>query len=367
MNKKVLVGVLDWGLGHATRTIPVVQELLKQGCQVELAANGPQQEILREAFPNLVFHEPPAYHIRYADTGKKLVWGLLMEVPRIVKVIKHEQQWITELANRISFDLIISDNRYGFYHPAIPSVIISHQLSPKTGLGKLADYFARIIHFTFLSRFNACWVPDTPQIPGLSGDLSHPDKLPKNIAYIGVLSRFDPPAPNQDRHSHASPYLLLVMSGPEPARTDFEQLLRSQIHHSPLPCKVVRGLPGRPDEQELSAPQTSLTALLNHADSQTLQSLISRADLVICRSGYSSIMDLVRLHARAVLVPTPGQTEQEYLARHLDKNGIYPHMEQSTFDLHKAWEKSQNFPYRHLQTDQNLLSKAVETQLKSLY
>jgi UDP-N-acetylglucosamine transferase subunit ALG13 len=219
-------------------------------------------------------------------------------------------------------------------------------------MGSFIDTLVRKVHYQHLNKFDKCWVPDQEKAGGLAGTLSHPVQLPTRVQYIGPLSRLS------RTRSITSSKLLVVLSGPEPARSQFEEIVQLQLQHYPGPYLLVRGLPGgdlnnNPDE-------------LNYADTETMNRLFSEASLVICRSGYTTIMDLVKLGKKAVLVPTPGQTEQEYLAHHLHEKNLFPYMYQSEFDLAKAVERSGTYNYQTLNIDFEAYKPALQQLINKL-
>jgi len=346
MPKKILVGVLDWGLGHATRSVPLINYLSQFQCQIFIAASGPQKKVLLEIFPDLEFLNPPPYSIRYSKNGKYLPLEIFLQLPRLYKVIRDEKGWVGAQHGKHQFDLIISDNRYGFYHKSVPSVFISHQLSPKSGWGNLADRMLRKIHYHFIKRFNRCWVPDAETGGGLAGELSHPATLPPNTRFIGPLSRLEKQTGIQKKQ------LLILISGPEPARTHFEEMLRGQLKGYQGSHVLVRGLPTSAEHQSPNE--------FNHVDAPTLARLMTESSLVICRSGYTTIMDLLKMGRKAFLIPTPGQTEQEYLAGYLDSQGIFPFAKQSSFNLTAAIAKAERYPYKTPDLDFESYKKEIE-------
>jgi UDP-N-acetylglucosamine transferase subunit ALG13 len=303
--------------------------MLQTECQIFIAASGPQRKILQEAFPSLTFLEPPPYRIVYPAKGKNLVFSIIRQLPRLRKLIKSEHDWLQKVITEYGIQLIISDNRYGFHARGVHSVFITHQLAPKSGMGRQVDRIARQIQYRYINQFDECWVPDLPEQGGMAGELSHPVIKPEQTIYIGPLSRF------KRTKAESSPQLLILISGPEPARSEFEQIVRSQLQNYHEPYLLIRGLPG---SNESPGPNE-----INHANTETLSSLLQEASLVISRSGYTTVMDLVKLGKKAVLVPTPGQTEQEYLAQHLEKRNIFPFMLQSAFKLDKAVKMSETF------------------------
>jgi UDP:flavonoid glycosyltransferase YjiC (YdhE family) len=348
MPKKILVGILDWGLGHATRCVPLIRYLLQTQCQIFIAATGAQKKILQDAFPEAYFLDPPPYRIQYPPGGNNLIFSIVKQLPRLQKLIEEEQKWVSTAVLEHKIDLVISDNRYGFHAPGIPSAFITHQLSPRSGWGLLADLTARAVHYRYIKAFDECWVPDLANNGGLAGGLSHPSALPSTVSYIGPLSRFT----LGESTLGECVGILAVMSGPEPARTEFESLIRPQLKSCGIPYRLVRGLPG--NEESLEPFE------MNYAGTAALGQLMAKADLVICRSGYTSVMDLVRLRKKAVLVPTPGQTEQEYLAEHLQTKKLFPYLPQDRFDLKNAVSLANSFEYGFPEMDYDAYKKTLD-------
>ena len=331
---KILFAPLDWGLGHATRSIPIIQQLLDRGCAVYLAGDGAVAKVLQEAFPQLPLLPLPGYQVRYASEGKYFGWMLLRQLPRLIGVMQAEQRWLQEQVKIHGFDAVISDNRPGLYHPTIPTVYITHQLTVLAG-SRWNTYWATRWHRRIIRRFGACWVPDQSDAPGLAGTLSHPDDLPADMRpqYLGVLSRLEPnpTIPRDPNH------LLILLSGPEPQRSLLEAKMVQQLKGWPGTAWLVRGLPDASEkEYTLSLPVSDRVQVKQHLHPRDLALAMQQAGWVWCRSGYTTIMDLIRLNTPAVLVPTPGQSEQLYLAKHLSEAGLFPVQHQDELDIHRA-------------------------------
>ena len=333
---KILVAPLDWGLGHATRCIPIIRELVHLGCEVTIAASGQTQVLLQKEFPELSFLSIRGYGIRY---GKCNVLGaLFIQLPQILRTLKYERQWLAEIVQKEKFDAIISDNRPGLHHPKIPSVYITHQLQIESGMGKWANLLLLKLHKKYYQHFHEIWVPDLEAGSGLAGRLSHPRYLTENVYYIGPLTRF------RLQHEIKKNWdLLILLSGPEPQRSLFEHVLLHQLKQTSISVLLVRGLPGKDAIPEGLAKNITVR---NHLSATELEKEIAASSLILCRSGYTTVMDLVFFQKKAVLVPTPGQTEQIYLAKHLLKNGAFPFINQKAFSLEKAIEIGRSYPYK---------------------
>ena len=338
---KVLVAPLDWGLGHATRCIPIIKELISQGARVVIAASGSQKTLLIQEFPTLEFLEIPGYKIRY-KTGVLLKWALAAKIPSLLCQINRENKWLEHTLKQQRLDAVISDSRYGLYHKTLYTVFITHQLYiqsgwnlPKRGsrwrqfAGSWVDGLLLKWNYKIIEKFSCIWVPDMQDSHSIAGRLSHPPVLPSiPLKFIGILSRFDLPEKRPVKN-----FLLILLSGPEPQRTRFENILLRQLKNVSLQTLVVRGLPGSDDPVPFVNDQVKI---FNHIPSEILNEKILEAEFIIARSGYSTIMDLVKLKKNAILVPTPGQTEQEYLGSYLHEKGLMYMVTQKNFSLEKS-------------------------------
>lgn len=356
---RVLVAPLDWGLGHATRCIPVIRELIRQGAEPCLACAGPTARLLEQEFPGLAIFPLRGYEIRYAKSRTGLFFSMLFQLPRMLASIRRERAWLKELLTREHFDAIISDNRYGLSHPAIPTVFITHQLRILSPLGKWNERILQKLNYRYINQFTECWVPDHATAPGLAGSLSHPDKLPAiPVKYTGPLSRFTA----QDG-TEKKGHLLILLSGPEPQRSLLEDKLSKAIAHYAGTADFVRGLPAA----QSFIPSTRMLQFHNHLHADALQQKIAEAEYVIARSGYSTVMDLALLGKKSILIPTPGQTEQEYLAGFLQEKKFACSFTQQGFSLDQALETARSFAYKPFSLpERDDLAQCVQQLLHSL-
>lgn len=336
-NTRILLAPLDWGLGHATRCIPIIRYLQEQGCEMVLAADGAVAKLLQQEFPGLRLVQLKGYNIRYGK-GSSMFMNLLQQLPSIFNNIRYEQQWLQALLQQEQFDLIISDNRPGFYSTEVPSVYITHQLLIKSGKGKWMNRMLQQLHAGYMKKFTAVWVPDTDTAMNLAGELSHPAKPLITPVYLGLLSRMQPMEVKEQID------LLILLSGPEPQRSILELQLLQSLQSFNGKVVLVRGLPNETASLNVPAHVT----VHAHLPSQQLQQVICAAQLVVCRSGYTSLMDLTRLQKRAVLIPTPGQPEQEYLAAHLQSLQLFPFLTQDEASIQKAIAAANEFNYQQL-------------------
>jgi len=260
---------------------------------------------MQTEFPELEFVHLNGYKLKYGSSKWCTIFKIILQIPKILIAINRENRWLRNYTKSKHLDLIIADNRYGLRHPHIISVFITHQLLIKTSLGTLADRLIQQINYRYINRFNECWVPDAAGAINLAGALSHPAVLPATpLTYIGIQSRINK-AVTPATHS-----LLILLSGPEPQRSIIENILLQQLTQYHYPAVLVRGLPGA---SAITNAPPGVTAF-NHLAGSQLQHAINAADIIISRSGYSTIMDVLPLGKKCILVPTPGQAEQEYLA-----------------------------------------------------
>ena len=334
-NTRILLAPLDWGLGHATRCIPLIRYLQELGCEVVLAADGAVAALLQNEFPDIRIVQLNGYNIRYGK-GNSLFLNLLQQLPSIFNNIRHEQQWLQSFLKTEPFDLIISDNRPGFYSTTVPSVYITHQLLIRSGKGKWMNRLLQRLHTVYIKKFKAVWVPDMDDTVHLAGELSHPAKALVTPVYLGLLSRMQKVSVAEQND------VLLLLSGPEPQRTILETKLVQSLHSFNGNAVLVRGLPT--ETTVLNVP--SSVTVYTHLPAQELQKVICASQLVVCRSGYTSVMDLIRLQKKAVLIPTPGQPEQEYLATHLQSLQLFPSLKQNEASIEKAIAVAASFNYQ---------------------
>ena len=293
------------------------------GWELTLAAEGNIAALLTKEFPALRVIPLKGYRITYPNKGALFIPKILLQVPKILHSIKNEHQWLDHQLDNNQWDLIISDNRYGLYTNRTKTVFITHQLGIISGFGRLGDVLLRSMLYRWINRFNTCWIPDAQGQINIAGKLSHPLSMPNHYAFIGPLSRLNNAPVLADDH------LLVLLSGPEPQRTILEKKLIDQLSNTDQTVIFVRGLPSGAALMQ----NRGRIRFENHLDTNALSETLSNAKLVICRSGYSSVMDLLKLKKRALLIPTPGQTEQVYLAKHLGALHWFVVQEQSQLDL----------------------------------
>lgn len=318
--RNILVAPLNWGLGHATRCIPLIKELMFHGFNPIIASDGIALSLLKKEFPHLEAITLPSYNIEYARKASNFKLKLLLDSPIILKSIIKEKRIIKNLVRAGKIQGIISDNRFGVHNYKVPSVFITHQLNVLSGT---TTWLSSKIHRYIIKRFDECWVPDLEGKINLSGVLGHVDDSSLNLKYIGPLSRFEKTITNKEYD------ILALLSGPEPQRSYFEKKLYKELLKTEQKVLFVRG---QVENEQKSFTFKNIT-VYNFMTTQKLEAALNSSKVVVSRSGYTTIMDLAKLEKKAFFIPTPGQFEQEYLAERLDKMNLIPYCSQDDFSL----------------------------------
>ena len=336
--RKILVAPLDWGMGHAARTIPLIHALRSYGnCQVLLGVSGHSGELLKAEFPSLEAVDLPALSMKYS-AGRSQVLRIFFQIPRMILSVIREHYRLKKLVRVRQISAVISDNRYGLYCRKVPSILILHQLQFRfpPGVNFLSGIFSTI-QAIWIKRFNQVWIPDLPGANSAAGVLSDPPAGLHHTYHIGLLSRFF--YGKTGGHPVDDPYpLVALLSGPEPQRTQLEQLVEGELKQTGQRALLIRGVIG----DGVMRSRGGVTRV-SHMLSGELHRHLQSAGVVVCRSGYSSVMDLIALGKRAVLIPTPGQPEQEYLAAYLGQKGWFYSQHQHMFNLHEALQKVRDY------------------------
>lgn len=291
-NKQILFAALDWGMGHLTRSTVLIKALLENGNSIFFAGTKKQCDFIQAEFDLIECFEIGGYKINW-DSKKNSFTQVLIQFPKIKKAIRKEHKWVEYFVTENQIDLIISDNRYGFYHEKIESVLITHQLNLQ--IPNFRSIVNKRLH-NWISNFDTVWVPDNEDRK-LTGELSSPQKL-INVHFIGPLCRFE-------KLETAIIYdYLIILSGPEPERTNFIQTALAY-------CKG--------ESRKICIVGTKVEGIDSFENPTTHQlgQLIAQSETVISRAGYTTIMELVYLDKKAILFPTKGQYEQEYLAKQI--------------------------------------------------
>ena len=297
-NKTILLSPLDWGFGHTSRCVPLIRTLSANCNEIIFAGNATQINFINTEFPLIKTELIDGYNI-YLSSQESTYKQVIKQSLKIVKTVKKETTWVKKYVSTNNIDLIISDNRYGFRHPDIQSVFIGHQLN--LNLPK----FKKIVNQQLANQinlFNECWIPDNEEL-NLSGSLSKSILIKIARNYIGLLSRF------KIKTEVIKYDYLFIVSGPSPENNIFLNKIEQKIQKSNLKIaivSVIKSVNSNTNADYFCLPSTKL-----------LNNLINQSECVVSKSGYTTIMEMVALNKKAILIPTKGQFEQEYLAKHI--------------------------------------------------
>jgi uncharacterized protein (TIGR00661 family) len=317
---RILFGVFDWGLGHATRDIPLITAMLERN-EVHILSTGHALQILRNHFgERCTYYDVPSVFPPYSKS-RFFKLKFTLSAPRMARTLAKARRKSKRIID-MGFDRVVSDCRYDVYDRPDNSYLINHQLRFKAPMG--AQRLLEAWLAMRMKRYACVLVPDFEE-PNLTGVLSHGlHYLPKErIRYIGMLShlrRLDLP---QDID------YLISLSGPEPQRTVLEKRVLAQVGQLKGKVVIAGGKPGGKNED--LGENAQHFAFLN---AQQQQDAMNRAKCVVTRSGYTTMMELVELEkTQVLLLPTPGQTEQEYLGDYCQRHKYYRHISQFRLQL----------------------------------
>ena len=342
-SKNILIAPLDWGLGHTTRCIPIIELLISRGHNVFTCGDKNSEILFKEHFPKIEHFIIDGYRVKYSHRHSQAI-SMIIQTPKFLRIIKSETKIANKLSAELNLDYIFSDNRFGFRSKNTVNVFISHQIHIQGPL--ILKSIMYKINSSYINKFNHCFIPDILNKNNLSGNLSK-NPLPNNCNFIGALSRF-----KQAIKTEKTKYkYLAILSGPEPQRSIFEKIIFNEF--SKLNCRSAI-IGGNPLGNSYT---TNNISYINHASTEDFKEILASSKFIICRAGYSSIMDLAIIQKRALLIPTPGQTEQEYLAKYHNKLSGMPWLEQSDFKLNELTLFGEIINYK---PNNNLENKLIE-------
>jgi hypothetical protein len=309
--KNVLLAPLNWGLGHASRLLPVIKALKLMGCNITVAASSPASDIIRQEFPDIRMLPIRSSTIRYSRK-RGLMLKLFFQGPLLLKDMVCERRWIRRYVKTEKPDVIISDNRFGLSHPTVTSCYMTHQVNViMPSYLKPFQPLLRWLHRRIIQSYDVCLIPDTKEA-GLSGKLAHqPGGFSFKHVYMGPLSGFINLDPLPFAHI---PDVLMVVSGPEPQRRMLVEKCIDTFKNDSREVWIVAGQPHKHYDSN-----DKNIRIISHMRRAALKYLMIHTPVVITRSGYTSLMDLSVIRRKAILIPTPGQTEQEYLAGYVQR------------------------------------------------
>ena len=356
-SKKILICPVEWGLGHAGRMIPLALKLQKMNNEIIIGASREHLALFRIELQEAKYIEFPGFRPEYSRILPPYI-AILLKTPILIYHIIIEHIKLKSIIRNYKIDIVISDNRFGLWSRKIKTVYITHlHLIPLPEKLKSLEWIGILIHRYIIKKYTYCFIPDLPGKINISGRLSHGLRLPDNTRYIGILSRFsliDSVSANKEPEV---PLISLILSGPEPQRGIFRQKVTDILKENDSTVIILEGKPGKSCEVTRSGNIYSY----NHLPSSDFRKVILESDHIISRSGYSTIMELISLKRSALLVPTPGQTEQEYLAEYLSEKGWFSTVAQKNLRKGLLLPARKTFPGAELIIDESakLLEKAL--------
>jgi uncharacterized protein (TIGR00661 family) len=357
-NKKILLAPLDWGIGHASRCVPIIRMLQQKGAHVIIGSSGRSASFLKSEFPDVKHIDLPGFEISYPHHGSMSL-RLLRRSPVILSANHREHRLLETLIDEHGIQAVVSDNRFGLWSSRAYSVYITHQVSIKAPAGwSFTEGLLYMVHRRYISNYDECWIPDLEAQGGLSGELAHKRKCPVPTSFIGPLSRFKAPGASVAEKKYD---IMAIVSGPEPQRSLLEKLFLSELKLLGKPAILLQGMPEKMEKRT-----EENVEIYSHMNSNELRDAILASGMIICRPGYSSIMDLAVLGKQAIFVPTPGQTEQEYLADYHRRKHHYYSTSQDQFNLKKCLQAGRNYPGIRLDYNNDTLDAKIDELLSRL-
>lgn len=357
--KNILICPLEWGLGHAGRMIPLARELQRRNNNVITACGKAHQELFRLELPEATHINFRGFRPGFSRFIPQYIF-LLLKTPLLFYHIVVEHFRLKRIIRRHNIDIVISDNRFGLWSRKVKSVYVTHMpVIPLPGSLRFLEWIGVLFHRFFIKRYSLCLIPDLPGKVNLTGRLTHGVKLPGNVRFIGILSRFcglEPVESNTCNYPHNT----IVLSGPEPQRSILRRKLADALRHGDTKTVVLEGKPG---PETMSAENGKIISY-NHLTTGEMRDVLVSSASIITRSGYSSVMELISLRCSAVLIPTPGQTEQEYLAEYLAAKGWFMTIPQKQIGkMITLCHPEPSWPDMILEESRVLLDKALDEML----
>ncbi|MGQ9621135.1 MAG: glycosyltransferase [Bacteroidales bacterium] len=321
--KKILVCPLGWGIGHTTRMIPLIRELKTLHNEVLFAGSGWQTEIVRKEINDIPFVYFPGFEIKYSAILPQYI-VIFFYTPLFWYHTIREHIQLNRIIRKYNINIVISDSRLGLWNKKIISVLVTHIIKLPLPKGfRLFEKFLLPLSRAVISRFTFCFIPDFPGEMNLSGNLSHSFRLPLNTRYIGILSRFQQTC-QMEEHAERDIFCTAIMSGPSPQKEILTEKIKDILKKINKKSVIFSG---NPDLESCETQEGNVT-VVNHLQQDFMLKIIRRSELIISRSGYTTIMELFSIGRSALLVPTPGQAEQEYLASYLCSKSWFRYVRQ---------------------------------------
>lgn len=300
-NKTILISALDWGGGHTTRCVSLIERLIKSGNRIIFAGNEEQNSFMKNEFKSIELEYLQGYEISLSSK-QNTYFQIFRQLVKISRAIKNELLFVEQMVAKYNLDLILSDNRYGFRSKEVNSIFIGHQLNLELPFFK---NWTNNVLSKLVNKFDRVWIVDD-QTVNLSGRLSSTTRLNIPYDYIGFLARFQ-----TEKRTKKYDYLIII-SGPNPENGLFLKEIEKAIVRSKNSYVIVSKVKSEQKIKGVDYFYAPSTKMMNN--------LLNESEVIISKAGYTTLMELYSLGKKAILMPTHGQFEQEYLAKHIKED-----------------------------------------------
>jgi hypothetical protein len=355
--RNILICPLEWGLGHAARMIPLARKLQEMNNNIFIGSGEEHLALFRSELQNIECIHFPGFKPGYSRYFPQYMI-LLLKTPLLLYHIILEHHRLKKIVRDHAIDIVISDNRFGLWHSKVTSAYVTHMPRiPFPGPFRMFEFAGVLLHRAIIRKYSLCFIPDLPGDLNISGRLSHGLKLPDNVRYAGILSRFNSAGESLPDNMFDFQHNTVILSGPEPQREILKQKLVTLLKDQDITTVILEGRPAEMREVE----RFGNIHFYSHLPAKEMQKMITMSKTIISRSGYTTIMDLIGLNCSALLIPTPGQTEQEYLAAYLAGKGWFKMVTQGRLNSEMSFP-SKEASWTSLITDQSkiLLTAALK-------
>lgn len=360
-SKNILICPLEWGLGHACRMIPVAKRLHEMNNNIFIGAGENLLLLFKYELPGLKYIPFPGFRMKYSGHLPQYL-VVFLKIPSIIYHVIREHYRLKRIIIEHSIDIVISDNRFGLWNKNTKSVYVTHMPRiPFPAFFRFMEPIGVLLHRYIIKKYSICLIPDLPGELNVAGRLSHNVILPGNVRYVGILSRFIGINPAGSIITEKPDYCAVLLSGPEPQKEIFKQKVTKILIRKSRPAIIFEGKP----EKTIKVYESQNIVYYNHLTASEMKKLILGCKSIIIRPGYTSVMELLSLNRSALLVPTPGQTEQEYLASYLSEKGWFTSTPQKNINQDTDISGGEgNWPPEIMKESLELLDKALKELLE---
>jgi predicted glycosyltransferase len=346
-------------LGHAARMIPLARKLSEMNNNVIIASGEEHLSLFRKELPGLSYINFPGFKPGYSRFLPQYL-SVLLKLPVLLYQIIVEHHRLKRIISEYAVDIIISDNRFGLWNTNITSVYVTHMpLIPFPRVLKFLEPTGVLLHRKIIKKYSLCFIPDLPGSLNLTGRLSHGIKLPDNTRYIGILSRFINNEKSPNENIVKSHHITVILSGPEPQKEILKRKLVTLLKDKEPQTIIFEGKP----EKLSGVTRNGNITFYSHLPVLQMKDILTGSDIIITRSGYTTIMELVSMNCTALIIPTPGQTEQEYLAEYLSEKGWFHTVSQDEISSEILLRPGETMSHHDINRQSSILLTEALTEL----